>query len=136
VAALADDPPEHLVQRIGAPPDTPAGRAVWCHHALDIEAAIDRSGGRIPASAGWSPQHDSARRQIAVADRMLESSTELVSPSEWADLAHQATAVLDEARRVERNRAARQRTTGHGQGPRRNPGIIPAAERPGRGMSL
>lgn len=135
VAVLADDPPDHLVQRIGAAPDTPAGKAVWCHHALDIEATIDRSGGRIPAWIGWSPQNDWVRRQIAVADRLLESSNDLAGPAQWAELALQAGAVLDEVRRVERNRAARQKTTGR-QGPQRTPGNGPAAEGPRRGISL
>ena len=85
-----------MVQRIGAAPDTPAGKAVWCHHALDIEATIDRSGGRIPAWIGWSPQNDWVRRQIAVADRLLESSNDLAGPAQWTELAQQAGAVLSE----------------------------------------
>ncbi|MGP8221736.1 MAG: MobF family relaxase [Acidimicrobiales bacterium] len=135
VAVLADDPPDHLVQRIGAAPDTPAGKAVWCHHALDIEATIDRSGGRIPAWIGWSPQNDWVRRQIAVADRLLESSNDLAGPAQWAELAQQAGAVLDEMRRVERNRATRQKMTRR-QGPQPTPGNGPAAEGPRRGISL
>jgi hypothetical protein len=83
-AVLTGDPPEHLVERIGAAPDTPAGRAAWFHHALEIEAVIDRSGGQIPAWIGWSPQ-TAVRRQIAVADRLVECTSELAGPTEWAD---------------------------------------------------
>ena len=43
VRALADDPLAHLVERLGPVPGSPAGRAVWCHHALGIEAVLDRS---------------------------------------------------------------------------------------------
>jgi hypothetical protein len=43
--------------------------------------------------------------------------------------------VLDEVRRVERNRAAGQKTTGR-QGPQPTPGNGPAAEGPRRGISL
>ncbi|HET9077034.1 MAG TPA: MobF family relaxase, partial [Acidimicrobiales bacterium] len=45
VRRLADDPPEHLVTRLGAPPGSAAGRAVWCHHALRIEADRDHDDG-------------------------------------------------------------------------------------------
>jgi predicted nucleic acid-binding Zn-ribbon protein len=57
VAALAEGPPDHLVRRIGAPPGTPAGRAVWCHHALDIEAALDRNDGASPPWTGLDGAH-------------------------------------------------------------------------------
>ena len=80
VAALADDPPDHLVARIGPVPATLAGRAVWCHHALDIEAAFDRNDGAIPPWTGWSPQTDLARCQIAIADRVLQASSERPGP--------------------------------------------------------
>jgi hypothetical protein len=63
VAGLADDPPEHLLARIGGVPDTPAGRAVWCHHPLNVEAVLDRNDGSPPAWAGWSQQTDRARHQ-------------------------------------------------------------------------
>jgi hypothetical protein len=63
VAALADDPPEYLVARLGPSPRSPGGTAVWCHHALDIEAALDRNNGRIPAWTGWSQQTDRARHR-------------------------------------------------------------------------
>jgi hypothetical protein len=31
VRALADKPPSDLVERLGRPPSSPAGGAVWCH---------------------------------------------------------------------------------------------------------
>jgi hypothetical protein len=97
VAALAEDPPGHLVQRIGPAPGTPAGRAVWCHHAHDIEADLDRNDGAIPPWTGWSPQTDLARRQIAIADCVLQASNDRPGPTEWAELAQQAGAGSDQA---------------------------------------
>jgi hypothetical protein len=97
LAALAEDPPGHLVQRIGPAPGTPAGRAVWCHHAHDIEADLDRNDGAIPPWTGWSPQTDLARRQIAIADCVLQASNDRPGPTEWAELAQQAGAGSDQA---------------------------------------
>ncbi len=134
VAALADDPPEHLVARIGPAPMSPAGRAVWCHHALGIEAALDRNDGLPPASTGRSPQTDRARYEIAIADRVLEVSSDRPAPSQWAELAQQASVVLDRVRRAERNRSARQRTPAQWQQPQ--PWMDPAAERPHPGISM
>ena len=135
VAALADDPPRHLVARLDAPPTTPAGRAVWCHHALDVEAALDRNDGRAPAWAGWSPQSDRARHQIAVADRVLQASDPHPQPTEWAALAVQARSVLDHARRAERMRA-RQGTKRPSPGAPPASWVDPAAERTSPGLSL
>jgi hypothetical protein len=134
VAALADDPPDHLVQRIGAPPGTPAGRAVWCHHALDIEAALDRNDGASPPWTGWSSQTDLARRQIALADRVLQARSDRPGPSEWAELAEQAGSVFDQVRRAERDRAASQRTPGQWQ--LAQPRVDLSAERPLPGISM
>jgi hypothetical protein len=134
VAALVDDPPDHLVARIGPPPGTSAGRAVWCHHALDIEAALDQNDGNIPPWTGWSPQTDLARRQIAIADRVLQASTDRPGPTEWAELAQQAGAVFDQVLRAERDRAARARTPGQWQQPQ--PWADLAAGRPLPGVSL
>jgi len=134
VAALADDPPEHLLNRLGPAPDTPAGRAVWCHHALDAEAAVDRNDGRSPPSSRRSPQADRARREIAVAEQVLEASSDRAGPTEWGELARQAGVVLDQVRRVERTRAARQRTQAQRQQPQ--PWMDPAAERPQPGMRM
>jgi hypothetical protein len=134
VAALADDPPDHLVARIGPAPATLAGRAVWCHHALDIEAAFDRNDGASPPWTGWSPQTDLARRQIVIADRVLQASSDRPGPTEWAELAEQAGTVLDQVRRAERDRAARQRAPGQWQ--RAQPRVDLAAERPLPGISM
>ena len=136
VAALVQDPPQHLVSRIGPAPDTPAGRAVWCHHALDIEALLDQDDGRSPTWTGWSPQTGRARHQIAVADRALEASTGLPQPAEWAELAERAGAVLDQVRRGQRNQTAAQRSAGRLLEPFPTPWIDPAAQRPEPGISL
>jgi hypothetical protein len=136
VAALADDPPDHLHRRIGPPPGTPAGRAVWCHYALDIEAALDQNDGALPPWTGWSPQTDLARRQIAIADRVLEASSERPGPTEWAELAEQAAAVFDQVLQAERDRAASQRTPGQWRQAHPGPWIAPAAARPGPGIDL
>jgi hypothetical protein len=134
VAALADGPPDHLVARIGPVPGTPAGRAVWCHHALDIEAALDRNDGRSPPWTGWSPQTDLARHQIAIADRVLQASSDRPGPTEWAELAQQAGTVLDQVRRAERDRAASQRAPGQWQ--LAQPRVDLSAERPLPGISM
>jgi hypothetical protein len=135
IAAIADNPPEHLVSRIGPAPRTPAGRAVWCHHALDIETAVDRSDGRSPGWSGQSQQAREARRQIAVADRVLRVATDRLRPSEWAELAQQAGAVLDQARRAERIRNTGQ-TVSQWQRPRPTPWIDAEAGRREPGVSL
>jgi hypothetical protein len=109
---------------------------VWCHHALDIEAALDRNDGRTPAWRGWSQQTDRARHEIAVAGRVLEASSDEADPTEWAELAQQAAVILDQVRRVERNLAARQRTAGQGQQAHPTASIDPAAERLQPGISL
>ena len=67
------DPSPDLLDHIGEPPALAAGRAVWCHHALPIEAALDRNDG-VSSQKGWSPQTDRARQEIAVADRLLEAN--------------------------------------------------------------
>ncbi len=136
VPALADDPPDHLVERLGTPPGTPAGRAVWCHHALDIEAALDRNDGASPHGTGWSPQTDLARRQITIADRVLQASSDRPGPAEWAELAEQAGTVLDQVLQAERDRSASQRTPGQGQRVHQSPWTAPTAERLGPGQNL
>jgi hypothetical protein len=133
VAAFADDPPDYLVAPIGPVPDTRAGRAGWCHDALDIEAAVDRNEGRIPAWSGWSQQTDRASHEIAVADRVLEASSDRADPIEW-QLARQAGIVLEQVRRIERNPAAKQRTRSQWQHPQTC--LDPAAERPQPGISM
>jgi conjugative relaxase-like TrwC/TraI family protein len=136
VAALAADPPGHLVSRIGPAPETTAGRAVWCHYALDIEAAVDRNDGRSPTRTGWSPLTEQARRQIAVADRVLQVSSDRLGPAEWAELARRAGAILDLVCRAGRNHAARQRTPGQWQQAQPAPWIDPVAGGPQSGISM
>ena len=74
VRALADDPPAHLVERLGPVPSSPAGRAVWCHHALGIEAVLDQRGlGRDAHEAepghGTSPAGGRHRRPAVALQR-------------------------------------------------------------------
>jgi hypothetical protein len=107
---------------------------VWCHHALDIEAAVDRNDGRSPPWTGWSPQTDLARHQIAIADRVLQASSDRPGPTEWAELAQQAGTVLDQVRRAERDRAASQRAPGQWQ--LAQPRVDLSAERPLPGISM
>jgi hypothetical protein len=99
VHVLADEPPTYQVERLGAPPRSAAGRAVWCHHALPIEAALDRNDGVSPPRTGWSRQDDQARQEIAVADRLLEGKSCATSPTEWAELAQQARTIREQALR-------------------------------------
>jgi hypothetical protein len=48
VRALVGEPPQHLVEWLGPPRRSPAGQAVWYHHALTVEAALDRNHIAIP----------------------------------------------------------------------------------------
>jgi conjugative relaxase-like TrwC/TraI family protein len=134
VAALAEHPPPHLVTLIGSVPDSSAGRAVWCHHAQRIEADLDHHGAASRRVNG-TPQIDRARRQIAVADRLLMASSDRPGPAEWARLAQQAGAVLDQARREARIRNM-QATAAQWQQPHRAPWIDPGAGRQEPGISL
>ena len=88
----------------------------------------------IPPWTGWSPQTDLARRQIAIADRVLQASSDRPGPTEWAELAQQAGTVFDQVLRAERDRAASQRTPGQWQQPQ--PWADLAAGRPRPGVSL
>jgi chromosome segregation ATPase len=108
VHALAEQPPAYQVERLGEPPSSAAGRAVWCHHALPIEAALDRNDGVIPPWTGWSRQTDRARQEITVADRVLEAASDGVNPAEWAELAQQAGTIREQALRDLRVRQAHQ----------------------------
>jgi hypothetical protein len=134
VAALAYGPPQYLVTRIGPPPHTPAGRGVWCHHALDIEAVLDRNDGHRPSWTGWSPQTDRARHQIAVADRVLQASNDWPQPAEWAELAERAGTILDEVRQVQRNHVATRRAAGRPLEALPKPWIDSSTERPQPGI--
>jgi hypothetical protein len=110
VHALSSDPTPDLVDHIGEPPASAAGRAVWCHHALPIEAALDRNDGVIPSRTGWSPQTDRTRQEIAVADRLLQAKSGSHHPNEWAELAQQAARIRAAALRDLRVRKAFQQT--------------------------
>ncbi len=91
---LADEPPAHLLEPLGQPPDSPAGRAVWCHHALAIEAARDRAERQGPSCAAWSQDMRRARQEIAIASQLLETATSAPDdPMEWATVAKEAAAV-------------------------------------------
>jgi conjugative relaxase-like TrwC/TraI family protein len=133
VAALAENPPEHLVDWIGPTPQSPAGRAVWCHYALNLEAARDRNDGHNPPWAGRGPEANQARYQMAIADRVLQAGNDRSGPSEWAELANNAAAVLHE---VLRARAAKERVARRALEPFPTPWIDPAAHRPEPGMTL
>ena len=109
VHALTDEPPAHQVERLGEPPRA-VGRAVWCHHALPIEAALDRNDGLSPPLTGWSRHDDRARQEIAVADRLLEAKSGRTNPTEWAELAQHAGTLREQALRDLRVRRAYQET--------------------------
>ena len=104
--ALVDEPPSHLVERLGPPPGSPAGRAVWCHYALGIEATLDSNDGVGPHWTGCDQQAQAAREEIVVADRLLETDA-APGPTEWANLAGEA-AILRE--HVQRTAAVRRMT--------------------------
>jgi hypothetical protein len=78
---------------------------VWCHHALPIEAILDRNDGVSPRIV-WSPQTARARQEIATADRLLRAKSGSLNPSEWAELAHQAATIREEVVRDLRVRKA------------------------------
>jgi AAA domain len=134
VAALAEHPPPHLVTLIGSAPDSPAGRAVWCHYAQPIEAELDHNNGSSRRGNG-SPQIDRARRQIAVADRVLKARSDRPGPAEWDRLAQQAGAVIDQARREARSRNM-QETAAQWQEPHRTPWFDPGAGREELGIGM
>jgi hypothetical protein len=110
VHALSSDPSPDLVRRLGEPPASAAGGAVWCHHALPIEAALDRNDGVSPSWTGWSRQTDRVRQEIAVADRLLEAKSDGLNPTDWAELAQQAARIREAAVRELRVRKAFEQT--------------------------
>lgn len=65
INALVEQPPPHLVERLGPPPPSPAGRPVWCHHALVIEAFLDRNEGELLFSP-YGQRTVRARQEIAL----------------------------------------------------------------------
>lgn len=113
VARLVEDPPEHLLARLGPPPESRAGRAVWCHHGFELEADLDRNGVLAAAygqAAGLHQGHvDRARQEIAVADRLLQAGDEQPGSTGWAELAARASTTLDQICHEQRQRLAAQR---------------------------
>jgi hypothetical protein len=107
--ALAQDPLPRLVERLGPVPSSSAGRAVWCHYALGIEAVLDRSDGSGVLPPGQSSVVARARQHVAIADRLLRSSADPTDPAGWAELAGQAAALRNEARRIMRARTTIER---------------------------
>ena len=105
VQNFADDPPAHLVERLGLVPGSSVGRAVWCYHALGIEAVLDRNDGIGLPATGGSPAMGPARQEVTIADRLLDSSADLADPASWAELAGQAAALRKEAQRLMTARA-------------------------------
>ena len=106
-----EQPPAHLVERFGPPPRSVAGRGVWCHHALSVEAVVDRNDGVDPRWTGWSPNAERAKREIVIADHHLECEAEAINPSDWSALAQQASTIYDDMLRNLRVRQAQERTT-------------------------
>lgn len=96
VHAQVSDPSTDLVKRVGEPPASAAGRAVWCHHALPVEAALDRNDGVSPPWTGWSQQTDRARREIKIADQLLQAEPDGINPGTWAELAQQASIIREQ----------------------------------------
>ena len=118
VRALAQDPPSYLVSRLGPPPSSPGGQAVWCHHALGIEAVLDRTDGTSPAGTGSTRLNHRTRQEITIADRLLEAGEHASDPAQWAKLADQATGLRDAAHRhLAAQQAQRQRMSRFPQTP-------------------
>jgi hypothetical protein len=109
--ALLSDPSPELIKRLGQPPASVAGQAVWCHHALPIEADLDRNDGLSPPWTGWSQQTDRARQEIKIADQLLDVEAGGLKPTEWAELAQQAATIREQAVIDLKVRKAREQTT-------------------------
>jgi hypothetical protein len=123
VHQLSSDPSPDLVKRLGEPPASAAGRAVWCHHALPVEAALDCNDGVSPSWTGWSPQTDRVRQEIAVADRLLEAKADGLNPTDWAELAQQAATIWEAAARDLRVRTTFEQTMSPTHQPEHHLGI-------------
>ena len=110
VHGLVSDPSPDLVKRLGDAPASAAGRAVWCHHALPVEAALDRNDGVNPPWTGWSRQTDRARREIKIADQLLQVESDGVNPADWAEMAQSAGTIREQDLRDLRVRNAYEQT--------------------------
>ena len=135
VRALADQPESDLVERLGPAPSSPAGRAVWCHHALAIEAILDRTNSTTLASTP-SQYTARARQEITLADRRLDTSVVSSDPAEWAKLAQQAATLRDEVHRNVKLQAAIDRRIAQTQQAQRHPEIDNVATPHGPELSL
>ncbi len=135
-APSREDPPPYLLSLLGPTPSSPAGQAVWCHHALRIEAFVDRNDATSAPSTGRSQEAERARQEIVIADRLLETRDRAVDPVEWANLAGQA-AILRKAahRQLAAQRAHDSRMSPFPQA-RWSPEIDNSAERRGPELSL
>jgi hypothetical protein len=109
--ALLSDPSPDLIKRLGQPPASVAGQAVWCHHALPIEAALDSNDGLSPPWTGWSQQTDRARQEIKIADQLLQVEAGGLNPTERAELAQQTATIREQALIDLKARKAREQTT-------------------------
>jgi hypothetical protein len=99
VQALLSHTSPELIECLSEPPASVAGQAVWCHHALPIEADLDRNDGVSPPWTGWSQQTDRARQEIKIADQLLDVEAGDLKPTEWAELAQQAATIREQALR-------------------------------------
>ena len=135
IHALVDEPPSHLVERLGSPPASSAGQAVWCQHALAVEAVLDRNDGVLPPST-QSQRNVRARQDIALADRCLDTASETFDPTEWAELAQQAAVLRDQLHRNVRGQAAINQRIAQTQEAQRHPRMDNVAAPRGLELSL
>lgn len=135
VLALADEPPPHLVDRLGEPPRSAAGRAVWCHHALGVEAALDHNDYVSSHWTGWDQQLQAAKEEIAIADRLLDTSA-APGPTEWADLAREVATLREQLHRTGAVRGMAQRLLKASALPQWGPGPQGWVPEQGQGPSL
>jgi hypothetical protein len=122
IHTLVDEPPSHLVERLGSPPASPAGLAVWCHHAFAVEALLDRNDG-VTQPSTHSQRDVRARQDIALADRCLDTASDTFDPNEWVELAQQAAALRDQLHRSVRVQAANNQRIAQTQDAQRHPRI-------------
>jgi conjugative relaxase-like TrwC/TraI family protein len=135
VRALAAEPESELAKRVGPAPSSPAARAVWCHHALAIEATLDRNNNATLASTR-SQRTARARQEITLAERCLDTGIDSSDPAEWAKLAQQAATLRDELHRNIRLQAAVDRRIAQTQQAQRQPGVDTFAAPRGPELSL
>jgi conjugative relaxase-like TrwC/TraI family protein len=135
VRVLADELESDLVERLGPAPSSPAGRAVWCHHALAIEAVLDRNDSATLVST--HRQHTArARQEITLADRYLDTSIDSSDPAEWAKLTQRAATIRDEVHRNIRLQAASDPRIAQTQQAQHHPRVDNVATPLGPGLSL